>query len=961
MTPERWQQIRDVLEKALELGPDERSGYLDRACASDSSLRHEVEILLASSADVRSSFLQSLTLQVTLTPGTKLGDYEVKSLLSSGGMGEVYRARDSRLARDVAIKVLPSFLLADSGRLRRFEQEARAAASLSHPNILAVFQFGRYEGVPYLVTELLEGETLREQIKRGPVAVRKAIDYGIQMARGLAAAQEKSIVHRDLKPENLFVTTDGRVKILDFGLAKLTQPPSSSEHSALTLVEGTEAGVVMGTVGYMSPEQVRAEVADYRSDIFALGAILYEMLAGKRAFQKPTSPETMTAILNEDPPGISQFVPSLPPSLQRVVRRCLEKKPEQRFQSASDLAFALDALSGVSGSGEAYPRQDTVWSGLFSVVRRHKLGLAAGIVVVGLVAGALVSTRRSRSSNVPHAKITHRQFTFSGDAYAPAISPDGLFVAYVSKKPGEPEKLIVQASDGTQLELARRAGISRPRWSPDGSELLFFSYDPELEKTDQTAKSGGISVVSRLGGVARPIIRRGYACWLAPDGSQIVAASETPPGGGVRLVNKLTGEMKEVRLSEYSVLYDIDCSARTGLILVVTQLSAKFQIRTIRPDGSEEHKLVEASDQIYSARWSPSGDSIYYLHGKGSTKELARVSVTRRDAEPEALADGLQTGQWFTLSADGSRLGYTREDQTSNLWRVDLPAAGKKTRPEISRLTSGTSHYGAPSFSPDGHWIALAFGPNHDETNIFKMQVAGGAPVQLTFFEHVTTASPVWSPDGQRIAFISDQGGTPKVWMISANGGTAQAMENTNLSDTNNKLAWWPSRDIVSQQLGVQNFLLVNDKTHQETPLIPRDQMNGWIPFKPVFSPDGKKMAVWRNRRAESGLYVISLEPYSETLLHSGVVQPLGWSPDGKYVYAFGGGEPAREIIRVQVANPSEVTSVATLPGDVVDYDGASVSPDGKQILASVSEEKSDVWLMENFDPSIHVKEPQSK
>src|SRR5208337_3076697 len=317
MTPERWQQIREVLEKALELTPSQRAVFLDGACMSDQALRQEVETLLAASDEVRSSFLQSSPVRVTLPSGTKLGEYEVRSLLGSGGMGEVYRARDSRLGRDVAIKVLPSFLCSDSERLRRFEQEARAAAALNHPNILAVFQMGTYEGAPYLVSELLEGETLREQIKRGRLSVRKTINYGVQIAHGLAAAHEKGIVHRDLKPENLFVTKDGRVKILDFGLAKLTQPQSSLEHTALTFTEGTEAGVVMGTVGYMSPEQVRGETADHRADIFAFGAVLYEMLAGKRAFQKPTSADTMSAILNEDPPGISQVAENTPPALQR--------------------------------------------------------------------------------------------------------------------------------------------------------------------------------------------------------------------------------------------------------------------------------------------------------------------------------------------------------------------------------------------------------------------------------------------------------------------------------------------------------------------------------------------------------------------------------------------------------------------------------------------------------------------
>jgi len=383
MTPERWQQVQDVLEKALELAPGERSAYLKQACSSDPSLRQEVETLLASSDHVRSSFLQSPPPRVALASGTKLGDYQVKSLLGSGGMGEVYRARDARLGRDVAIKVLPALLSADSERLRRFEHEARAAAALNHPNILAVFQMGTYEGAPYLVSELLEGETLREQLNRGRLSVRKAIDYGVQIARGLGAAHEKGIVHRDLKPENLFVTKDGRVKILDFGLAKLTQQQSSSGHDAPTLTAETEAGVVMGTVGYMSPEQVRGQTADHRADIFAFGAILYEMLAGKRAFQKPTSPETMSAILNEDPPGISQVAANIPPALQRVVHRCLEKNPEQRFQSASDLAFALDALSDSGGSAHsATAARIATGAG-----KRWKAIVAAAVAVLALSVG----------------------------------------------------------------------------------------------------------------------------------------------------------------------------------------------------------------------------------------------------------------------------------------------------------------------------------------------------------------------------------------------------------------------------------------------------------------------------------------------------------------------------------------------------------------------------------------------
>ena len=248
-------------------------------------------------------------------------------------MGEVYRARDSVLKREVAIKVLPSFVSRDPDRLSRFEKEAQAAAALDHPNILAVHQFGVFDGAPYLVSELLVGESLRHALQRGPLPVRKAIDYGIQIAHGLAAAHDKGIVHRDLKPENLFVTKDGRVKILDFGLAKLMQSQQDCDSNAPTQTAGTDPGMIMGTAGYMSPEQVRGQTVDHRTDIFAFGAIVYEILTGKRAFHRSTSTETMAAILNDDPPAISQTAANIPPALQRVVNRCLEKNPGQRFHS----------------------------------------------------------------------------------------------------------------------------------------------------------------------------------------------------------------------------------------------------------------------------------------------------------------------------------------------------------------------------------------------------------------------------------------------------------------------------------------------------------------------------------------------------------------------------------------------------------------------------------------------------
>jgi WD40-like Beta Propeller Repeat len=294
---------------------------------------------------------------------------------------------------------------------------------------------------------------------------------------------------------------------------------------------------------------------------------------------------------------------------------------------------------------------------------------------------------------------THRQFTFLGNAHWPSISPDGLFVAYVIKEYGEKDKLVMQAMNGSVLELAKAESINDPRWS-DSSELLFQQSD---------ASTHGVLLVSRLGGAARRLGRGYHSCWVTTDGSQVAAAAVAVTSGfkEVWLTNKLAGERKDVRLSDYTFLHDIDCSPRSGLLLAVTQVSSRFEIRIFRPDGTGEQTLVDGNEEIYCARWSAAGDAIYYTHGKGSTEDFSRISIADSRREPTLVAAGLQAGEWFSHSMDDSRLAYTRENQNSNLWRLDLAAAGKKSAASLSHITSGTSYNGSPSFSPDGRWIAF--------------------------------------------------------------------------------------------------------------------------------------------------------------------------------------------------------------------------------------------------------------
>jgi serine/threonine protein kinase/Tol biopolymer transport system component len=645
MTPEQWLRVREVLAEALALKPKDRPAFLDRACASDPLLRREVETLLSSNDEVRSSFLQSSESRIALTSGARLGDYEVVKLVGSGGMGEVYRARDARLERDVAIKVLPALLSRDPERLRRFEQEARAAAALNHPNILSVFQMGTYEGAPYLVGELLEGGTLREAQARGPLAIRKAIDYGVQTARGLAAAHEKGIVHRDLKPENLFITRDGRVKILDFGLAKLTQRQSAADSNAPTQTEGTEPGVVLGTVGYMSPEQVSGRRADHRADIFALGAILYEMLAGRRAFQKPTSAETMTAILNDDPPAISQIVPLIPPALQRIVHRCLEKDPDQRFHSASDLGFALEALSDSGISSNTAKAQDNS--------RRVIPWAIAAASILGL-AIAVATVLYMRSPTKVGDRTNWVQLTnFPDSVTQPALSPDGrmlTFVRGVSTFVDTGEIYIKLLPSGEPVQLTHDNMLKMgPVFSPDGSRIAY---------TGLAAFNWDTWVVPVLAGhVKRWLPNASGLVWTSP---QHLMFSEIKSGEHMAIVTatESRGESRDIYVppGNRGMAHRSYLSPDGKWALLVEMDNGEWLPCRVVPfsGGYSGNRVGLANAPCTSGAWSPDGKWIYLSLHTGETFHIWRQRFP--EGQPEQITLGPTEEEGIALAPDGSSL-----------------------------------------------------------------------------------------------------------------------------------------------------------------------------------------------------------------------------------------------------------------------------------------------------------------
>jgi Tol biopolymer transport system component len=936
MTPERWQQVRDVLGKALELAPRERSDFLDSACSSDQSLRQEVESLLASSDDVRSDFLQSSSLRVTITAGTKLGDYEVKSLLGSGGMGEVYRARDSRLGRDVAIKVLPSFLSADSDRLRRFEQEARAAAALNHPNILAVHQMGTYQGAPYLVSELLEGETLRAQLNRGRLAVRKAIDYGVQIARGLATAHEKGIVHRDLKPENLFVSKDGRVKILDFGLAKLTQPQFSPENAELTLTKGTEAGMVMGTVGYMSPEQVRGQTADHRADIFAFGAILYEMLAGKRAFQKPTSADTMAAILNEDPPGISQVTANIPPALHRVVHRCLEKNPEQRFQSASDLAFALDALSESAGSG-------TSATSRVAKLRAHWGWLAVAFAtLVGVsVIGLWFHFRGSAASPASAVEVVPL-VSMPGKQSTPAFSPDGNQVAFRAYEGPRPGIYTMLVGGEKPLQLTDSILDCCPTWSPDGKQIAFVRRSED---------KWSFYAVPALGGRERLLYAGASQTWLycdkldwSPDGRYLMFSEFVDNSVGAPLALLALSDLT-VRHITSPANQQFDCAASfspdgSTVAFVRGGMSADHGDLFALKFGDRDPIRLTSGNSGGPLAWTADGKQIVFSSAMGGLQNLWRMPATGGMPRPIEGAGGQAYRP--SIARRGDQVVYEQVNKVDTIWQLHL----KDERHPLgspTRLLAGRGFVWKSDFSPDGKKIA--FESNRmGYADIWVCDSDGSNCSQLTSL-HGLAATARWSPDGRYIAFEAITKNFWEVYLLEYPGGTPHELPT--FPGANNGVPRW-SRD----GQWIYFYSTHNNGTYElwkipfkgGTPTRVRTGKGGIYVNE---SPDRRFLyyAKW----GEAGLWKMPLEGGQETRVLDHFAKWY-WTLAQTGIYFLDYRiQPYGRLEFLDFATRS-TTPIFTLEKPVPQFGGLTLSPDGKSLLFGQNEiDECYIMLVKNF------------
>ena len=713
-----------------------------------------------------------------LTPGTRLGPYEITAKLGEGGMGEVFRARDSKLDREVAIKVLPQHLAADAEALARFEREAKAVAALSHPNILAIFDFGRDGETAYAAMELLDGETLRERLTSGPLPVRKALEVAAQIAAGLAAAHARGIVHRDLKPDNLFLTRDGQLKILDFGLARQSELHGSKSQllAAPTQGPGTEPGAVLGTVGYMSPEQVRGEPADNRSDLFALGVVLYEMLTGRRAFAHGSAVETMSAILREEPPEIESLGEKFSPALARLLQHCLEKRPDERFQSARDLAFDLRSLASGGSASERSGRAPVVAASPAG----RRLVAAAMLIGLGALAGGLAATflRRPAEPAAAILRPTFRQLTkLPGGEGSPSLAPDGESFVFVKRDGGDAD-LFLQRIDGAKpipLTADCAQDDTDPAFSPDGRSIAYRS----------DCGGGGIFVIGATGEASRRVTDFGYAPAWSPNASELAVVTErTGPPTSRNSISELWAVRVDSgtrrRLTEHDAMAPTwSPDGRRIAFWGLRDETFQRDLWSVAADGSQSAKAAAVSIVDDPAiDWAPvyshDGRWLYFASTRGGTFNLWRLAVDSATGQPRGAPEPLTApSSWagpFDLSADGRRIVFVDRNAQTEIVRAAFDPARQELAAAPAPVFSGSFELREQQLSFDGQWIVFT---NEDlPQHLHLVHTDGTGYRQLTTGDE-RNRQGTFSPAGDWIAFQTNQGDS-SLHVIHPDGGGRQ-------------------------------------------------------------------------------------------------------------------------------------------------------------------------------------------
>ena len=880
MTHERWQQITGMFHAALQRSSAQRGIFLEDACGDDEALRAEVEAMLAAhdgAGDPASIPAVAVSEQMLrLESGSVVGRYRIDGLIGAGGMGQVYRARDPQIQRDVAIKVLPADYAADVERLRRFELEAHASGALNHPNVLTLYDVGAADGRPYLVMELLDGETLRDCLGRGAVPAARACEIAAEIARGLGAAHARAIVHRDLKPENVMITRDGRVKILDFGIAKLRARDPGLHQSAQPPPPGTAADTMLGTAGYMAPEQIRGEPADERADLFALGAILFELLTGRRAFDRDSRVETLNAVLHDDVPAPGDVAPHVPAALDRIVRRCLEKDPDARFQSARDLAFALETVT------EPATATSTSTRIALPPGRRwlHWAALATVLVVTGGVAFA--AWRLQRSDVLPTRQLV--RFPLAPPpglrfANTPVISPDGTVAAYAAGEgPLDKQRLFFRHLDQlTTTALPGTDGASLPFFSPDGRSVGFWT--------------GNQLKTIRLDAAASPVVICAAGSFFGgawgDDGTIIFGSSD-----GLQRVGADGGVPRPVTAANHATSQGEDrlpwlLPGGRALLISVREGEATFRIDVLTLATGVRRTIVARG---FDAKYSPTGHIVYtagdVLFGIGFDVDRLAVAGT-----PVKLLDGVGavpfgvgaapfgTAGWFALSATGTLVFRPRPPPPHRtlVW-ADRSGA-------ITPIPIEPRSYWTPRLSPDGRQFAVVVDDNgRSNIWVYRFDNATFLPIAS---EGINRA-PLWTRDGLRLTYLSERDGVRHLMSQPSDSSAAAesllATENNYLfpgswSADGGSLVYVDSRRTGSSDLRV---LAIAGRQVTTLPGIPA---NG---NRPAISPDGRWLAFGVPPSEAHGRPAIYVRPFPGPGPSRQFVDAAGqpvWSRDGGTIF----------------------------------------------------------------------------
>lgn len=960
MTPESWQRIKQIFHLALQYEPERRGAFLSVECGDDELLRKEVESLI-SAHERDGSFIDSPAFAAAteifgsaplMIEGQKLGHYEIISTLGKGGMGEVYLARDTRLGRKVALKFLSSPFTKDVEPLHRFEQEARAASALNHPNIITIYEIGEVYDRHFIATEFIDGETLRQRIRSGPLKLTDALNIAEQVASALAEAHSAGIVHRDIKPDNIMLRRDGLVKVLDFGLAKLTELNEIGSEDATRALVKTSTGIVMGTTAYMSPEQTRGLHVDARTDIWSFGVVLYEMVTGRTPFTGPTAGDLIAQILEREPPEISTYTNNAPLQLQHLLQKALKKPRQERYQTISELLGDLRSLKVVFDLGAHSLPQPSHWVDKFA---RNKKRVAVGALALLLMVTAIFGVyklshlnrrlRVSEQAPLPVVLRTTQITTGSGVDGFPSLAPDGNTVAFSSGRSGKFEIYVSQLTPGSrEVQITSDGGQNlAPAWSPDGKLIAYCSTN-----------RGGIWLVPALGGVAKQLTQFGSHPRWSPDGqsiafesdaiSQIEPNQRAMPPSVLWSVPSQGGEPRRLtKVGNPPGGHGAPSWSPDGKRIAFTAgdfNSANLTIWSMSLDGSDLKRLVTgAFDPLYS----PDGKRIYFAKDYG----LWYLPISPDSGEPagEPLqlipATGHGRIRFLTVSADGKKLAFSPVTSNSNIWSLGLLSKSDQAGGQPIPLTENTNfRTNLPTFSPDGGKIAYLSWPT-GASNIWVMDADGKNPTQLT-----TSGAgiPSWL-DQEHVAFLLRGEEHSKLWSVPINGGSEKP-----LFDFNDKVDYArvspDGRTVAfnSKKTGTINIWTIPIAGGEAKQLTFDNEAMSF----PCWSPDGKLLAFQVKRGDDSNVAIVPSGGGTPTQLtfDRGLSYAHSWSPDGDKI-AFAGFRNGYWNIwwvsrstkqTKQLTNYTRLNAFVRYP---------AWSPEGKQIVYEYAEAFGNIWLME--------------